>query len=137
MSDCVFCKIVQGELPSAKVYEDNDILAFLDIKPINPGHVLVIPKKHFQDVAKTPADELAKMIVVAQKIGQVLIDGLGVEGFNIGANNGRAAGQLVLHTHFHVIPRVIDDGLKNWTDKQYREGEKEKIAERIRGALSK
>ena len=137
MSDCVFCKIVQGELPSTKIYEDKDILAFLDINPINFGHVLVIPKKHFQDVTETPENSLFKMVSAAKKVGQALINGLGAEGFNIGANNGRAAGQLVFHTHFHVIPRTTGDGLKNWPDKQYREGEMEKVAEEIKKALSK
>ena len=133
--DCLFCKIVSGELPSSKVYEDKDLLAFLDIKPVNPGHVLIIPKKHFKNIHDTPDEIMAKLIIAAKKIAAVIQDKLGVTGVNVGMNNGSAAGQLVFHTHIHIMPRYGKDSFKLWSGKEYAEGEREKVAEKIKSAL--
>ena len=110
MTNCVFCKIIEGELPSAQVYEDDDVLVFLDIAPVNKGHCLVVPKEHYIDALDTPPDVMAKVIQVAQKVGDALIKGVGAEGFNIVVNSGKSAGQVVPHLHFHLVPRKSNDG---------------------------
>lgn len=135
MTDCIFCKIIEKEIPANIVYEDNDFLAFLDINPVNPGHSLIITKEHFKDFASTSDEMLSKIIVIGKKIGQALIDELGADGFNFSTNNGKAAGQIIFHTHFHIIPRKLDDGLKHWGQKKYKEGETEEITQKLRKAL--
>ena len=136
MSDCLFCKIAKGEISSTKIYEDEKFLAFLDINPVNPGHALIIPKEHYKDAASTPDEVLSELIIRGKKIGKALIEGLGVDGFNLTTNNGKAAGQVIFHTHFHIIPRKSNDGLKLWGQKKYKEGEAERIAEKIKGVLN-
>lgn len=135
MSDCVFCKIVAGEIPSHEVYEDKDYLAFLDISPVNPGHALVIPKAHYADLLSTPDEVLSGFVVVVKKVAAAVVKGLGMEGFNLSVNNGRVAGQVVEHVHFHVIPRLPNDGQQIWHGKPYAEGEAAEVAEKIRIAL--
>lgn len=133
MSDCIFCKIVAGEIPSVKVYEDDDVLAFMDIGPIVKGHTLVIPKEHYDPVTAVPPDLLAKVIAVVQKVVKAQLNGLDADGVNIHQCNGAASGQEVPHVHFHVIPRYNDDGHSwNWHPKQYdRQEEMEQLANRI------
>lgn len=135
MENCLFCKIVAGELPSAKIYEDDEVLAFLDINPVNPGHTLVIPKEHYENFSATPNELLAKIMPVIDKIWGAIKEGLGADGFNLGLNNGKAAGQVVSHTHFHVMPRFENDGHHLWAGKPYPEGEMEKTAEKIKKNL--
>ena len=135
MKDCIFCKIVAGEIPATKIYEDADVLAFLDIKPVNPGHALVIPKKHFQSIHDTPDELVAQMSIVAKKIAGAIQKNLGAEGVNIGMNNGKAAGQVVFHAHIHVMPRYGKDSFKLWMGKEYRTGERETVAEKIKTSL--
>lgn len=101
----VFCKIVNGEIPCYKVYEDNDVLAFLDISQVTKGHTLVIPKKHYDNFLAVPQEVMHKVMDVAQRIGQVAIKFLGAKGINILTNCYEAAGQTVKHFHVHVIPR--------------------------------
>ncbi|HCC73800.1 MAG TPA: HIT family protein [Candidatus Komeilibacteria bacterium] len=133
--DCIFCKIVAGELPAAKVYEDKRFLAFLDINPINKGHVLVIPKEHHETLTNTPVDILKDLIAIVKTLAPAVVSGAGAAGFNLGVNNGKAAGQLVDHVHFHIIPRLDNDNLHPWPGKQYAEGEKESYAQRILKSL--
>ena len=133
--DCIFCKIVAGELPAAKVYEDKRFLAFLDINPINKGHVLVIPKEHHEALTNTPVDILKDLIAIVKTLAPAVVSGAGAAGFNLGVNNGKAAGQLVDHVHFHIIPRLDNDNLHPWPGKQYAEGEKESYAQRILKSL--
>lgn len=135
MESCIFCKIIKGELPSSKVYEDSDVLAFLDIKPVNSGHTLVIPKKHFESIHDTPDEIVAKLSVAAKKVAGAIQKNLGAEGVNIGMNNGKAAGQIVFHAHIHVMPRYGKDSFKLWAGKEYKSGEREAVAEKIRSAL--
>ena len=135
MSDCIYCQIVVGESPSYKIYEDDDVLAFLDIYPINPGHTLVIPKAHTVDLLDTSIDSLIAIIKVLPKIAKAVVRGVQADGFNVGVNNGAAAGQIIQHVHFHVIPRFKDDGYKSWGQRKYKEGESAKIAEQIREAM--
>ncbi len=107
--DCVFCKIARGEIPSKKIYEDKDVIAFLDINPANPGHTLVVPKKHAEDITKTDEEDIEKAMRIVRKITASLKEKMNAIGVNVLQNNGKAAGQLVAHTHFHVIPRYPND----------------------------
>ncbi len=135
MNECIFCKVIKGELPASKIYEDSDVLAFLDIKPVNPGHTLIIPKSHFESIHDTPDELVAKMSIVAKKIAGAIQMKLGAEGVNIGMNNGTAAGQIVFHAHIHVMPRYGTDSFKLWAGKEYRAGERERVAEKIKSVL--
>ncbi len=101
----IFCKIIDGEIPCYKLYEDDDVLAFLDISQVTKGHALVISKKHFDNFLSTPQEVMHKVMDVAQRIGQVDIKLLGAKGVNILSNCYPAAGQSVMHFHVHVIPR--------------------------------
>lgn len=130
--DCIFCKIVNGEIPSYKVYEDDNTLAFLDIAPVNPGHTLVIPKKHYANFEEIPEEDLCELIKVVKKVGQSIKEGLGVEGYNVMENNDPIAGQIIPHIHFHVIPRLGGDGLKLWRQSEYKEGEAEETLNKIK-----
>lgn len=136
MEDCVFCKIVNGKVPAYKLYEDEDVLAFLDINPVNKGHVLVIPKEHYKNLLDLPEELFKKISVVIKKILSSLESGAIGEGYNLLQNNYEAAGQDVFHIHFHIIPRVEgDESLKfKWIEKPSSE-EMKKIAEKIRKAL--
>jgi histidine triad (HIT) family protein len=131
--DCLFCKIVAGQLPCSKVYEDADTLAFLDIGPIVKGHTLVIPKAHHDPLTGTPVEVLQRLIAVVQKVARAQVTALKADGVNVAQANGRAAGQLVPHIHFHVIPRFEADGHHwNWVAKKYEgAGEMAEFAARI------
>jgi histidine triad (HIT) family protein len=131
MTDCIFCKIVKGELPSYKVYEDAKLLAFLDISPVNPGHVLLIPKHHHKDFLDMPDELVATLFTAAKRISEAVVAASGAAGFNIGMNNGTAAGQAVFHAHLHIMPRLADDGLHLWPGKKYAEGEAEQARQNI------
>lgn len=105
--DCIFCKISEGIIPSHKVYEDDDVLAFLDISQVTKGHTLVIPKKHYDNFLSTPQDVMHKVMDVAQRIGQAQMLTLGAKGVNVLTNVNKEAGQSVFHFHVHVIPRYV------------------------------
>ena len=102
---CIFCKIANGEIPSATVYEDEDFRVILDLGPASEGHALILPKNHFKDVCELDAETSAKVLPLAAKIGAAMKQSLGCAGFNLVQNNGLAAGQTVFHFHMHVIPR--------------------------------
>ena len=129
--DCIFCKIIAGEIPSFKVYEDENVLAFLDIAPVNPGHTLIVPKKHYANMEEIGEEELGSLIVAVKRVGKAIKDGLGAAGYNISENNDPIAGQIVPHLHFHIIPRRQGDGLRLWPQGKYGEGEAEEIVKRI------
>lgn len=103
----IFCKIIDGEIPSTRVYEDDDVLAILDISQTTRGHTLVIPKQHYDSLLSCPKEVLTKVMLVAQRIGQAEVSILGAKGVNYLANCGEAAGQTVPHFHVHVIPRYV------------------------------
>ncbi|PLX26075.1 HIT family protein [Candidatus Parcubacteria bacterium] len=130
--DCLFCKIIAGEVPSDKVYEDEDTLAFLDINPVKPGHTLVVPKQHFANLEEITDEQLAKVMSTVKKVGESIKNGLGVEGYNVTENNDPIAGQVIPHIHFHIIPRKEDDGIKLWPGTPYEEGEDQEILSKIR-----
>jgi histidine triad (HIT) family protein len=129
---CVFCKIINNELPAYKVYEDDNVLAFLDIKPVNPGHILVIPKKHYQNLEEITDDDLVAVSIVVKKVGKLLMDKLEVKGYNVISNNDSIAGQIVPHLHFHIIPRISSDGLPLWPGNSYQDGEAEQILDKLK-----
>ncbi|HIC28337.1 MAG TPA: HIT family protein [Rhodospirillales bacterium] len=113
--DCIFCKIIRGEIPCFKVLEDADVLALMDVNPIAPGHVLVIPKHHAKDILETPLDCVGKAFAGAGRAARAVQKTLAPDGINILQANGPGAKQSVFHLHVHVIPRGMDDGLSmNW-----------------------
>ena len=129
--DCVFCKIVAGELPSYKVYEDEKVLAFLDINPVNPGHTLLIPKEHYETTLDTPDELLQAMAAAMKKIAPAVMRAVKADAWNLGVNNGAAAGQIVMHTHWHIIPRFARDEHRLWRGEPYVEGEAARVARHI------
>jgi histidine triad (HIT) family protein len=133
MDDCIFCKIVRGEIPCLKLGENKEFLCFLDIKPITDGHALIVPKRHFADVMEFPPDLDARYFAFVQEMARKIIPVVKADGFNLGMNNGRAAGQLVFHQHTHLIPRFDGDGLRTWPHKEVTQGELGLLRERIVG----
>ena len=131
--DCVFCKIVAGEIPSFKLFEDEATLAFMDINPANEGHALVIPKEHAPDLYAVSDEALARTSVTAKRVAAALARTLNPDGLNIVQCNGAAAAQSVMHYHVHVLPRVTDDGLAmNWGLKLGDIDAIGRLAERVR-----
>ncbi len=136
VKDCVFCKIVAGQIPVTKVFEDDVVLAFLDIGPVSDGHTLVVPKQHFEKLHDCHAELLSQVGSRLGKIASAVVAGMNCDGYNVLCNNGRAAGQLVDHLHFHIIPRNLGDGVfDRWPAYKYREGLIETIAAKIRKKL--
>lgn len=135
----IFEKIIKGEIPSTKVYEDNDVLAFLDIQPNNFGHTLVVPKVAYKNIYELPDDILAKVFVVAKKVAIALKEGLGADGVHLAMNNDPAAAQEVFHAHVHVIPRSEGDSDEQFVygrHLEYRDNEHmEEVADKIRKEL--
>ncbi len=111
MNDCLFCKIVSGEIPCNKIYEDENFLAFLDINPVNKGHILVIPKKHSKNILEIDSKTIENLIVVVKKLSKKIKKTLKADGINIIINNELEAGQIIFHTHVHIIPRFAGDNL--------------------------
>ena len=133
--DCIFCKIVAGEIPAFKVYEDDDILAFLDITPVNSGHTLVIPKQHYASLLELPDELLCRLAQAVKKIAPAVLAGVNSDGFNLGLNNGPVSGQLVPHFHWHIMPRFDGDGFELWHGHKYADGEAEAVATEIKKNL--
>ncbi|MBU4216971.1 HIT family protein [Candidatus Parcubacteria bacterium] len=129
---CIFCKIVSSEIPSYKVYEDDFVLAFLDVAPVNYGHVLVIPKNHYANMEEVTNDDLCRVITVVKKIGQSLKENFNITGYNIQENNDPVAGQVVSHLHFHIIPRLENDGLLLWSGGRYGDDEIQEVLNKIK-----
>ena len=136
MENCIFCKIIAGEIPCTKVYEDDVSFAFLDINPINLGHTLLIPKDHHENLHEIPENLLSRLMPPLKKLANAIKESVRADGINIGQNNGSAAGQVVYHYHVHIIPRFSGDGLKHWPGKPYLLDEAAEIAEKIKSHLS-
>jgi histidine triad (HIT) family protein len=132
--DCIFCKIVAGKLPSHKVYEDADHVAFLDINPFSPGHTLVCPKRHGETLWDMDEKEIAEVFTVASKVSMGVVAATGADGFRIMQNNGEAANQAVAHIHVHVIPSKLQDKGK-FTRQRLQEEEMSKVATAIRNEI--
>ena len=111
MEDCIFCKIIEGKIPSAKVYEDDKVIAFLDISPHNKGHCLIVPKTHSKNLLEVKREDLNSLIQVAQKVAQAAMKAFDFPAFNLVVNNGKESGQVVFHSHIHIIPRFDNDGI--------------------------
>jgi len=134
--DCIFCRMVAGRIPVARVYEDEIVLAFLDIGPISDGHTLVIPKQHFEKLHDCPPELLGQVASRLGRIAGAVAAAMNADGYNLLCNNGRAAGQLIEHLHFHIVPRNVGDGVfDRWPSYRYPQGKIEKIADKIRENL--
>mgnify|MGYP001581370056 CR=1 FL=1 len=114
MDFCLFCKIAVHEIPSTILYEDDHTIAFLDINPVKAGHTLVVPKAHGEDLRASSGEDLARVMEVVQKISPAILAAVGASGFNFTSNVGAVSGQVIFHTHFHLIPRHEGDGLAPW-----------------------
>jgi histidine triad (HIT) family protein len=133
---CTFCKIISGQIPVTKVYEDPDVLAFLDIGPISDGHTLVIPRQHFENLNDCPAEVLAGVASILGRVAMAVVSAVGADGYNLLCNNGRAAGQVVNHLHFHIIPRRSGDGVfDRWPSYKYPKGKIDEIAAKIKAGM--
>lgn len=135
MENCIFCKIVRGEIPTNKVYEDEKCLAFLSINPNNAGHTILIPKAHYPNYFETPDETLAYLASQSKKLGLIIQKAVNAEGMNIITNIESAAGQAIFHTHLHLIPRFSTDGHKHWDTKEYTKDELNIIADKIKNFL--
>jgi histidine triad (HIT) family protein len=136
MTDCVFCRIQKGEAAAQKVLENERIFAILDINPVAWGHVLVLPREHYETWTDLASDLLADLAQAAQQVARAVKKATGAEGFNLLMNNHRCSGQAIFHAHFHDIPRKTNDGIKfNWVSRPYESGQMEQAAEAVRTAL--
>ena len=129
MEDCIFCKIVKGEIPSFKVYEDEKVFAFGDINPISPGHTLIIPKRHAQDLWEISGDDLAAVHIASRKIINAIKDALQPTGVACVQLNGPGANQVVLHYHLHLVPRIAGDPELPVATWEIKEGDMEAVRE--------
>jgi len=128
MADCIFCKIANGEIPSATIYEDEDFRVILDIFPASKGHTLIIPKQHFKDLYEISDEQVQKVAVLAKRIGTKMKEVLQFDGLNLVQNNDVAAGQTVFHFHCHLIPRYNDDNVKiEWTTNELSEADRAEL----------
>lgn len=134
--DCIFCKIIAGEIPSFKIYEDSETFAFMDINPANEGHALVIPREHARDVYSVSDSAIAATVKTAKRIAAAVDKTLNPEGLNLLQCNGPAAAQSVMHFHMHVLPRREGDDLKlNWGLEAGDMDAIDRLAERLRNNL--
>lgn len=137
MTDCVFCKIIDGSIPSIKVYEDDYCLAFMDITPLSKGHTLLIPKTHVADIFEMTEDIAKNLYAAAPKVANAIKSAFNPIGLNTLNNNGAAAGQSVFHYHLHFIPRYDESGLKlTWETKKYDFDVLNELAEAIKNQLN-
>lgn len=128
--NCIFCKIIAGQIPSAVIYEDQDFKVILDIGPAAKGHALILPKEHYANIYELPEELAAKAMVLGKKLAAHMTEKLGCDGFNLVQNNGEVAGQTVFHFHLHLIPRYKDGNnqdLLSWKQLEYGDGEVEEL----------
>ena len=134
--DCIFCKIVSGEIPSGKVYEDESVVAFMDINPAKRGHCLVLPKEHYENIFDVSDEVLGGTILAVKKVASAVQKAVKSDGVNVLQNNNRAAGQLIPHIHFHVIPRFEGDGINfSYRSEKYAEGELAELLSKIKSNI--
>lgn len=136
MTECIFCRIVSKELSAHVVFEDDTVMAFLDIQPVNPGHVLVVPKEHSASALEMEEHSLVDLFQHVRRLAPRVLSAVGTDACNITMNCGRAAGQVVFHTHVHIIPRFPTDGHKPWQREGGEMDNLPKIAENIRKAMA-
>jgi histidine triad (HIT) family protein len=131
--NCIFCKLANGEIPTATIYEDEEFRVILDQGPATRGHALVLPKEHFENLFEMPQEWTAKAFTLAKKVATQMKEKLGCDGFNLVQNNGTAAGQTVFHFHIHLIPRYEGDGAGvNWTPGTLTDEAKEELLKILR-----
>lgn len=136
MSDCIFCKIAGGEIPSACLYEDQDFRVILDLGPATKGHALILPKAHYANIYELPDELAAKAMILAKKMASVLTEALQCDGFNIVQNNGEPAGQTVFHFHMHLIPRYVgDEAGITWNSGELKEEVREEILAKVAAVM--
>ena len=132
VKDCIFCRMAKGRTAVTKVYEDQVVLAFLYIAPVSDGHTLVIPKQHFEKLHDCPGELLSEVSLRLKKIAKAVSEAVDSDGYNVLCNNGSAAGQVVRHLHFHIVPRRTGDGVfEHWPSYTYPAGAAEQIAAKI------
>ena len=130
--NCIFCKIINGDIPSTRIYEDDEFVIMLDIGPASFGHALLIPKEHYANLYEMPEELLSKAICLAKKWGEKMVKAFGADGLNLVQNNGLAAGQTVFHYHLHLIPRYEKDGVGElWTPGSLNDEQRKEILERL------
>ena len=131
--DCVFCKILDGVIPSAKLFEDEDFVIILDIGPATFGHALIIPKNHYANIYEMPEELLSKSICLAKVWGEKIVKALHADGLNLVQNNGLAAGQTVFHYHLHLIPRYEKDAVGDlWTPGSLSDEQRMELIEKLK-----
>ncbi len=133
--ETIFSKIIRKEIPAEIIYEDDRVIVFLDIFPTNPGHTLIVPKEEVENLMATSDAALAHILSVAKKIAPAILKTVGATDFNFISNNGPDAGQVIFHTHFHLIPRFKDDGYKMWGHKNVTTEELKALGEKIKKNL--
>jgi histidine triad (HIT) family protein len=136
MNDCLFCKIISGEIPSEKIYENKNTFAFLDISPNNPGHTLVIPKKHSTNLFDIEESDWLEAMKTVRFLAPIIEKAVEAKGINIAMNNKEVAGQVIDHSHIHIIPRHKEDGYRHWPGTPYKDDEAERVAEKIKKLIS-
>ena len=136
MTDCIFCKIIGGQIPATVLAETEQVISFLDINPVNPGHALVVPKRHVDNLLDLTQDELHAAVLMTRRVAAAVVEATGFPAFNVLQNNGEAAGQVVEHVHFHVIPRSPEDGFAlGWRQTEPEAGQLEALQQAIRALL--
>ena len=133
--NCIFCKIIRGEIPSSTIFEDEDFKVILDINPAAKGHALILPKQHYANLYELPEELASRVMVLAKKLAAHMTERLDCDGLNLLQNNGAVAGQTVFHFHLHLIPRYKDGDNRDlliWNQLTYQKGEVDQIVERIR-----
>ena len=130
--NCIFCKILNGDIPSTKIYEDDQFVIMLDIGPASFGHALILPKDHYANIYEMPEEVLSKSICLAKTFGEKLVKALGADGLNLVQNNGTAAGQTVFHYHLHLIPRYDGDSVGDlWTPGSLSQEARQEILDKL------
>ncbi|MDE6968579.1 MAG: HIT family protein [Eubacterium sp.] len=133
--NCIFCKIIAGEIPSRTIYEDADFKVILDANPASKGHALILPKEHCANIYEISEELLSKAAKLAKKLAAHMTTLLNCDGFNLLQNNGEVAGQTVFHFHMHLIPRYVDmknKDLLNWTHEEFTDSEQDEICEKLK-----
>lgn len=133
--NCIFCKIIDGKIPSATIYEDEDFKVILDISPAAKGHALILPKEHYANIYELPEALAGKLMILAKKLATHMTEQLKCDGFNLVQNNGEVAGQTVFHFHLHLIPRYTDGDNKDmlhWNHLEYAEGQVAELTELLK-----
>ncbi len=136
MGDCIFCKIAQGEIPAATLWEDEEFRVILDLGPASKGHALILPKKHAANIYEMTDEMVGKAMILAKKMAAAMSKALHCDGFNIVQNNGETAGQTVFHFHIHLIPRYEGDNVGlSWVPGSLDEKERDEILEQVKACL--